>query len=172
MARTTEFARQRWPGRRLVLFGHSMGAAAVLRTFAIHRVAADAVVLECPFDRLVTTVKARFHAMGLPGTPGAHLLMLWGGMLSGFNAFAHNPATYASAVDCPALLLHGSADRRVRNRHIERVYRKIPGTKRLFVFDGLGHASYVSQQAAAWKEQVGRFLAEEAIATRAVKRIA
>jgi alpha-beta hydrolase superfamily lysophospholipase len=172
VARAVDFARRRWPGRRLILFGQSMGAAAVLRSFAIHRVAADAVVLECPFDRLLTTVQARFAAMGLPGTPGAHLLMFWGSVLGRFNAFAHNPATYANAVGCPTLLLHGSADPRVANRHVERIYRKLPGWKRLFIFEGLGHVSYVAQMPVVWSEQVGRFLAEEAITVPAGRRTA
>ena len=38
-------------------------------------VKADATVLECPFDTLLHTVEARFNAMGLPGLPGAELLV-------------------------------------------------------------------------------------------------
>jgi alpha-beta hydrolase superfamily lysophospholipase len=162
VANAVDYARQHWPSRRLILFGQSMGAVAVLRAFAVRHIVVDAAVLECPFDRLVTTIKARFAAMGLPGTPGAQLLAFWGGVQNGFNAFAHNPVNYAAAATCPVLLLHGSADVRVRSAHIERLFRNLGGWKRLHVFEGLGHASYVEQRPAAWKEQVERFLADEA----------
>ncbi len=170
VARAADYARQRWPGRRLILFGQSMGAAAALRAFAARNIVVDAAILESPFDRLLTTVQARFSAMGLPATPGAHLLMFWGGVQNGFNAFEHNPANYAAAATCPVLLLHGSADPRVTSRHIARVYRNLAGWKRLFVFEGVGHDSFVEQRPAAWKEQVGRFLADEVTASRSAKR--
>ena len=172
VARAVAYARASWPGRRLIVFGQSMGAAAVLRAQAIGRLDVDALVLECPFDRLLTTVKARFAAMGLPAFPGVYLLMFWGGAWNFFNAFAHNPIDYATAVDCPVLLLHGSADPRVTSQHTEQIYNRLAGWKRLFVFEGLGHHSYVEQRPAAWKEQVGRFLATEAIALNATKQTA
>ena len=43
-------------------------------------VRADAVVLECPFDRLLTTVEHRFELMGVPAFPLARLLTFWGGV--------------------------------------------------------------------------------------------
>src|SRR5947209_2363856 len=98
------FARERWPGRPLVLFGQSMGAAAVLRAVALGGVTADALVLECPFDRMLTTVEHRFHVLGLPGFPMARLMLFWGGVQLGLDAFAHNPVEYAAGVRRPALL--------------------------------------------------------------------
>src|SRR5205823_6308378 len=116
------FARQRWPGRRLGLYGQSMGSAAILRAAAHHAVAADAVILECPFDRLLTTVEHRFGAMGVPAFPLARLLVFWGGVQNGFDAFAHDPVAYAASVKCPALLMHGAHDVRVRPEEAEAVY--------------------------------------------------
>ena len=172
VACTVDFARGRWPNRRLILFGQSMGAAAVLRAFVVRKLAVDAAVLECPFDRLLTTVKARFAVMGLPATPGAHLLMFWGGVLNSFNAFAHNPVDYAAAATCPVLLLHGSNDARVTSAHIQAIFRRIAGSKRLYVFDGLGHYSFVNDRAEVWKEEVGRFLADEASASSSMRKTA
>jgi alpha-beta hydrolase superfamily lysophospholipase len=172
VAHAVGHARRLWPGRRLILFGQSMGAAAVLRAFAVHRIAVDAAVLECPFDRLLTTVKVRFAAMGLPATPGAHLLTFWGGVQNGFNAFAHNPVAYAAAVACPVLLLYGSADARVSDRETAEIYGRFGGVKRLYVFEGLGHESYAGQRPEVWQEEVGRFLAGEAVAARPDKRTA
>jgi alpha-beta hydrolase superfamily lysophospholipase len=158
VVRCVEYARAHWPGRPLVLYGQSMGAAAILRALAMHGVRANAAVLECPFDRLLSTVKARFRAYGLPSFPAARLMVFWGGVLHGYNGFGHNPVQYAAAVDCPVLLLHGRDDRRVTYAQVESIYRQLRGRKHLHVFEGLGHESYVAPRRQEWKDSVGRFL--------------
>ena len=82
----------RTDGGRLVLFGKSMGAAAILRAVGVPRVKADRLVLENPFDRLVTTAGHRFGAMGLPAFPAANLLVFWGGVQLGLDGLAHAPS--------------------------------------------------------------------------------
>jgi alpha-beta hydrolase superfamily lysophospholipase len=157
VVRTADFARLRWPGR-LILFGQSMGAAAVLRAVAVHGIRADALVLECPFDRLLTTVEARFRAMRLPTFPGARLLTFWGGVQHGFDPFAHNPVDYARSVTCPALLLHAANDPRVAVSEAEAICANLAGPKRLHVFAGLGHQSFAAVRPEEWKEEVADFL--------------
>ena len=108
-----QFARQQSPDRPVVLYGSSMGAAAVLRAVHAHQIDPDALILECPFDRLLSTVQNRFKAMQVPAFPCAQLLVFWGGLQQGYNGFQFNPAEYASEVRCPVLLLHGDKDSRV-----------------------------------------------------------
>ncbi len=72
-----------------------------------------ALVLESPFDALLSTVVNRFALMGLPAFPFAHLLVFWGGVQQGFNGFRHYPADYATEVRCAVLLLDGANDTRV-----------------------------------------------------------
>ena len=112
VAATVEYMRQTWPERKIVLYGISMGGAAVLRAIAAHGVNADGLIIEATFDRLLNTGKNRFRAMGLPGSPFAELLLFWGGVQNGFDGFAHNPVDYARAVKQPALILHGEKDER------------------------------------------------------------
>jgi alpha-beta hydrolase superfamily lysophospholipase len=152
------YARAQWPGQALILYGQSMGAAAVLRARAVHGTTADALILECPFDRLLSTVKARFRAYGLPSFPAARLMVFWGGVQFGYNGFAHNPVDYAAAVDCPVLLLHGSDDRRVTCDQVEAIYKSLRGRKQMHVFEGLGHESYVVSRREEWKRCVEQFL--------------
>jgi alpha-beta hydrolase superfamily lysophospholipase len=158
VARSVTYARQQWPNQPLILFGQSMGAAAVLRALSQHTIAADAVVLECPFDRLLSTVEARFAATGLPAFPAAPLLVFWGGAQHGFNGFSHNPVEYARQVTCPALLLHGTCDNRVSCRQIESIYHNLAGSKQLHFFEDLGHQSYAASQPEQWKRWVAHFL--------------
>jgi alpha-beta hydrolase superfamily lysophospholipase len=156
--RSVAYVRECWPGESLILFGHSMGAAAVLRALSRHALEADAAVLECPFDRLLSTVEARFATTGLPSFPAAQLLVFWGALQHGYNGFDHNPVEYARHVTCPALLLHGRCDPRVSCRQIESIYSNLAGEKRLHVFDGAGHESYAACRPEEWKTCVGRFL--------------
>jgi alpha-beta hydrolase superfamily lysophospholipase len=155
---TVTYVRGHWPGESLILFGQSMGAAAILRAQALHDLAPDAVVLECPFDRLLSTVEARFAIAGLPAFPAAQLLVFWGGVQQGFNGFAHNPVEYARRTTCPTLLLHGTKDQRVTSAQIQSIYRNLTGEKHLYFFKGIGHESYVSNRPEEWQKCVARFL--------------
>ncbi|MEN9576682.1 MAG: hypothetical protein RL514_4537 [Verrucomicrobiota bacterium] len=142
------------PDKPRVLYGVSMGAAACLRAIHTLGVQPDALILECPFDRMLTTVQHRFHAMRLPAWPLAELLVFWGGRAGGFDAFAHNPVNYAAAARCPTLLLHGGRDPRVTVAEVERIQGALGGPKRLRVFPELGHQSYVEAQREAWRAEV------------------
>jgi alpha-beta hydrolase superfamily lysophospholipase len=153
------YARQRWPGHKVILFGQSMGSAAILRALGELGVEADAAVLECPFDRMLTTVKVRCRALGVPTFPAAHLLVFWGGVQHGFNAFAHNPLDYARNVHTPVLLLQGACDSRVKVRDAEAIHGNLAGPSGLHVFADLGHESYARRRPQEWKSVVSGFLA-------------
>ena len=57
------------PDQPLILYGRSMGAVAILRAISQDGVSPKAAIIECPFDRLLSTVENRFSAMGLPRSP-------------------------------------------------------------------------------------------------------
>lgn len=159
VAAAVAFARDQWPGQRLVLFGQSMGAAAILKAVA-QGTTVDAVMLECPFDRLLTATEHRFELMGVPSFPLARLVMFWGGTQNGFDAFAHNPIEYAAAVHCPALLMHGDKDRLVRTAEAEAIFAALPGPKKWELFTEVGHQSYCYNSLERWATVVGAFLDE------------
>ncbi len=162
VARTVDYVRDHWHNETLILFGASMGSAAILRAVDVHRVEPDGVILECPFDRLVNAVAARCRIMGLPAFPAARLLVFWGGLLVGFNGFRHNPVDYARGVRCPVLLLHGTNDVKTPVAQVERIYAKLAGDKTVHYFEGLGHESYVAKRPEEWRRQVRRFLLGQA----------
>jgi alpha-beta hydrolase superfamily lysophospholipase len=159
LAQAVEYVQQRIPSRILILYGQSMGSAAILRAIAVNGVRPSAVIVECPFDRLVSTAANRFAAMGLPAFPAAHLLIFWGGVQHGFNGFRHNPVEYARQVRCPVLLLHGAKDARVTREQAESIFRSFPGKKEFTLFPDAGHESYLGAAPALWAESISRFLA-------------
>jgi dipeptidyl aminopeptidase/acylaminoacyl peptidase len=153
-----DWARHEWPEAHVLLYGQSMGAVAVLRAIATEGVKADGIVLACPFDTLVHTVAHRYHAMGLPWFPFTQLLVLWGGVQHGFNGFAHNPAVYARAVRCPALVLDGERDPWVRPDEVQRVAAAIRGPTQCHIFVGGGHEGYWRDVPDEYRKTLGEWL--------------
>ena len=153
-----EFARRQWPSLPLVLYGRSMGGAAVLRAVAGGESQPAAIILECPFDRLLSTTKNRFRAVGLPSFPGAELLVFWGGVQHGYSGFDHNPVDYAAAVECPTLLLHGECDVRVSPTEAREVFDRLGGKKTWALLKGAGHENLSVARRDEWREAVEQFL--------------
>jgi uncharacterized protein len=154
-----DYARLTWGDQRIVLYGQSMGSAAILRALSLHQeIQPAASVLECPFDKLRSTVANRFTAMGLPAFPGADLLLFWGSVQIGFNGYDHNPIEYARAVRSPILLLHGRNDKRVSPKQAEVIFQNLAGDREYKVFSAAGHESYFAACPDEWKQSVSAFL--------------
>jgi alpha-beta hydrolase superfamily lysophospholipase len=159
VAAAVEFARRKQEELPLILYGHSMGSAAILRALAVHDdLKPAAVILECPFDTLRHTAANRFGAMGLPAFPLADLLIFWGGVQQGFNPFRHNPAEYARYARCPVLFLHGANDPRVTREQAETIFQNVVGEKEFQIFDGAGHGSLCTSCRDEWERSVSGFL--------------
>jgi len=162
VAASFRYLKEREPHLPIILYGQSMGAASVLRAVARDQIEPSAIVVECPFDRLLTTAKNRFHSMGIPSFPFAQLLVFWGGVQHGYNGFRHNPIDYAAAVRCPVLFLSGDRDPRVTPQQAESIYDRLAGPKRFVLFSEVGHESCCNARPAEWQKAVGEFLAEYA----------
>jgi alpha-beta hydrolase superfamily lysophospholipase len=147
--------------RPLVLYGQSMGGAAVLRSISALCVKPDAIILESVFDRLLGTVRNRFRLMGIPSFPAAELLVFWGGVQMGFSGFDHNPVEYARYSNCAALVLHGAEDQHAKLDEGLAIYERLTGKKEIVVFAGAGHISLHEADREQWTAVVGRFLTKQ-----------
>jgi uncharacterized protein len=144
--------------QRVILFGTSMGAAAILKCIDDYKIEPASIILECPFGSLYQTVCARFRMMGVPPFPMAALLTLWGGAQQGYWAFGHNPGVYAKSVTCPALLMFGEDDDRVSMEETQMIFDNMKGPKELSVYPGIGHSIFVPTNERAWTADVSSFL--------------
>lgn len=159
VAATMRYAGKNFSHSTTVLFGKSMGAAAILRAAYEETIAPDAVILEAVFDTMLSTVCNRFDLMGAPSFPAARLLVFWGGIQFGFNGFDNNPVEYAESLKCPVLFMHGANDPRAKLSEGRSVYNAVPGNHKWFKeFAGTGHQSYVAANPEQWKEAVVSFL--------------
>ena len=143
-----------------MLYGRSMGAAAVLRAVHAGTVEPDGLILEAVFDTLMGTIRQRFDSMRWPAFPAAHALLFWGSVQSGTWAFRHNPATYARAARGPALVLHGAKDPRAPLAQGLAVYSQLAGPKTFVRFDEAGHDSCLLADPGTWTSAVSRFLSD------------
>lgn len=159
VAIAVRFARQRWPQLPLVLFGMSMGAVAIARAIALHSIRPEALLLECPFDRLISAVRHRLQVMGVPPRGLAELILFWGCLQHGHNGFTHNPVDYVRAIACPTLVMRGSRDPRVSATEIETVFQAIRSPKQFLQFPDAGHELLADCDAERWQAQVEAFLA-------------
>lgn len=154
----TKFARDHFAPERIILLGDSMGAAAVLRAASLDSKLADALIVDAPFDRLLSTVENRFAAMKLPSFPFARLIVFWGGARHGYWAFAHNPADYASKISCPVLQLQGEHDSRVTLSQARGLFDRLAGPKTFVLFKGAGHLSHLGANETLWTNSVREFV--------------
>ncbi len=158
VAKAVAWTRQNLNEPAPVLYGFSMGAAAVLRAVAVEDVHPRALIVEAAFDRMLSTVENRFHNLGVPAFPGAALLVFWGGVRHGFNGFAHNPARYAMAVTCPTLVLYGANDKLVTAAEADNVFNALAGPKYLHVFPHAPHEASRTVPREDWQSAFAPFL--------------
>lgn len=146
----------------VILFGTSMGAAAIMKAVSDSSLQAEALILECPFGTMQETVEARFHNMRVPTFPMAGLLVFWGGVQNGFHAFSHNPATYAAHIRVPTLLMYGEKDLNVSRRETDCIFASLVGKKQLKLYPKAGHENYLIRYKAEWTRDVEGFLSRVA----------
>ncbi len=144
----------------IILFGTSMGAAAILHAASKLAIHPDALILECPFGTLYEATVNRFNTMNLPAFPMAGLLVFWGGVQNGYWGFDHNPADYARNVSIPTLLFYGQQDPRVTPKETNDIYFNLTGPKRLVTFPNAGHGMFLKDYENEWMKEIHSFLRE------------
>ncbi len=140
--------RERLPGRPLVLYGESLGAAVAIALAAEGERAP--LVLDCPFDSLVSSAKRRYPWLIV----GPLLREKWDSLAR------------IAAVDQPLLWLHGSADPITPLSAGRRLYEAAPGPKRACVLEGGGHLGLYDDPGPRkalfdWLQRYGRLASEE-----------
>jgi uncharacterized protein len=146
--------------KNIVLWGISMGAAAVTKTVNDYdSVRPQKIIVEMPFGTIEDAVKGRIKMMGLPQQPIATLLTFWGGVEHGFWAFNMKPEEYAKKISCPVLLQWGANDPRVSRSEEDILFANL-GTsdKKFIVYNTAAHESLCKKENEKWVSTVTEFL--------------
>ena len=143
----------------IVLWGVSMGAAAILKAVPEYHLTPEKIILECPFATLTDAVKSRMRAVNLPATPLAQILTFWGGIEQGFWGPGWKPSEYAKEIHVPVLYFYGAKDIRVMQHETKEIYSQL-GTrdKQLHIFPDAGHQSFCQYDSSTWNTLVKNFL--------------
>lgn len=142
----------------IILYGISMGSAAILRAIAKDNIRPDAIILELPFSSLLDAIKIRIENANLPPSPLAQLVVFWIGVQHGFNGFSHSSLEYAKAVNCPTSILVGGSDRNMEISEIEKLYQNLDVTKNMVIFPKAGHEVLARYDSELWSKTVRDFL--------------
>ncbi|KUG09710.1 hypothetical protein ASU33_18665 [Solirubrum puertoriconensis] len=158
VAAVVRWLQQQQPRQRVVLYGVSMGAVAILRAESELGVQAAANIIECPYGSMLQTAQNRFASMGVPAFPMANLLVFWGGVQNGFWAFDLSAEAYATNITMPTLLMWGTADPRVTRQETDAIFAALSGPKQRHDFAGSGHEPYWRKHREAWQQTISAFL--------------
>lgn len=157
VAATVAAARARGP-EPVVLYGFSMGGAAVLGALGRLGVEADGAVVEASYATMSGTVANRFRLMGLPPTPLSDLLVFWGGVVAGFDGFALRPVDDAAVIRVPVLVLHGADDERAPSTSGEALVAALGDHGRLVVFPRTAHQPGLMTRPPEWGAAVTQLI--------------
>ncbi|VEP18107.1 Lysophospholipase (fragment) [Hyella patelloides LEGE 07179] len=138
----------------VILYGISMGSAAILRAISKHNIQPDAIILELPFTTLLKAVKIRLKNESLPPSPMAELIVFWGSIQHGFNGFAHKPREYAKDVKCPTLILAGKRDRTMPITEVKKLYQNLDVPKNMVIFPQAGHQVLSRSHSKLWTQAI------------------
>ncbi len=142
----------------IILYGISMGSAAILKAIADNQVKPDGIILELPFARLLDAVKNRLELFNIPSFIMGELVVFWGSIQHSFNGFSHNPIDYTKAVDCPTLIFSGDRDPLVEVDAVKQMHNNLNVQKKLVVFPNAGHQLLVKVDRQLWQENVEQLL--------------
>lgn len=158
VAAVLAWARSVWPDRKIYLYGHSMGGAAVLRAVGVLNATPDGAIVESIFDTLLNAIRFRFHLLSVPAFPSAEILLFWGSQQLGVNGFRHDLRAYARHARVPVLVSHGTNDRRAALAGARDVHDGLAGPKSFISMEGAGHVNPALINPAFWSERVRLFL--------------
>lgn len=147
-----------YSNRPIIVYGHSMGGAAILRAMATLGVRPDAAVVESVFDTLLNAIRFRFALLGVPSFPAAEILLFWGNQQLGVDGFGHDLVAYAGAIDVPVLVSHGTSDNRASVAGARKVHDALRGNKQILMIEGAGHVNPCLTGGARWDRSVSNFV--------------
>jgi alpha-beta hydrolase superfamily lysophospholipase len=157
-AKAFEFAQSKG-NRNIILYGSSLGSVVLMKAIAEKKINPSAIIVDMPFGSLQDHLKARARVLGFPSQPFAFLVTFWMGIENGYNGFSHQTYNYAEKINCPVLLQWGDRDMYVTGNEIKGIYKNLPAAKKkLVVYTGANHESFLQYDPIEWQKNVTSFL--------------
>jgi pimeloyl-ACP methyl ester carboxylesterase len=129
-------ARRAYPGRPMVLIGHSIGGAAAVLAVAEGAAVDGLITVGAPAD-LWSIWEKYFDGWGIPGWLVTRLLMPFWRYRAGESFRVLGPQERVKELALPFLILHGDRDESVPPRHARLLAEG--GERELVILEGEGH---------------------------------
>ena len=143
----------------IILWGISMGAAAITKAVNDYALLPKKIILEMPYASILQAAEGRIRMMGVPPEPLARFITFWGGVEHGFWAFDMKPFEFVKNINSPVLIQWGEKDNRVTRKEIDMIYSNIPVSKKLVTYSNSGHESLCKNEHSKWMFEIYSFLA-------------
>jgi alpha-beta hydrolase superfamily lysophospholipase len=145
--------------KNIFLWGASMGAVVVLKAVSDYQLQPSGIIIEMPFLSLQSYLRAQARFLGFPQKPFGFLTGLWISIEQGFNGLSFKTTRYARNIHCPVLMQYGDKDAFVLRYETDAIYESIAATnKKLVIYNGAWHESFLRYDPITWKREVTAFL--------------
>jgi alpha-beta hydrolase superfamily lysophospholipase len=145
--------------KNIFLWGASLGAVEIIKAVSDYQLQPSGIIIEMPFLSLQSHLKGRARTLGFPEQPFGFLTSFWIGVEQGFNGLGFKTAKYAKDVNCPVLMQYGEKDKLVLPYETNAIYKALAATnKKLVIYEGAGHESFLRNDPAAWRTETTAFL--------------
>jgi len=132
-----------WIREPVILYGHSLGAAASLIAITKNPESVNMLILEGCYARTKEALGSLYRNYNpLFGVLFAQAVIMWLNLFSGFMLERVSPVVLAKGVSVPVLIVHGEKDKSFPLNHAWRLRDSFrPGLAELFVARGADHSS-------------------------------
>ena len=150
------FLRAQDDAAEIAIWGHSMGGVVASRLMSEER--ARGLIIDATFADFPSVVRAGVRERGLPASPITEILLAIFALLSQSNPWSLRPIDHLSALDKPALLIHGRGDPAIPLAQAQRIADANP-LIRLSVYEG-GHSDLYALQPERYRHETLAYLRE------------
>lgn len=143
----------------VALFGHSMGAAAVLLA-AVKIPAVRAVIAESAYTSVEDNISEGVRILtGLPPFPFAPLIVFFGEREAGVDIRSVRPVDVVGQISPrPLLLIHGELDDLILAENSRRLYEAAREPKELYLLPNVGHGGFLQAEPKKYPRRILTFL--------------
>jgi alpha-beta hydrolase superfamily lysophospholipase len=156
-----EFLERQRPGRPILLFGSSMGAAAA--TFASGELAdrVSGYLLEAPYLDLKTAVRNRTMAalpIGLEWVAYQGMVTVAPYLLPDLAKISPREAIAGIPENVPVLIITGREDRKATPEQVELLFDRVRSHGKLVIFEKAGHLHYQETDPELYRSEILDFI--------------
>jgi pimeloyl-ACP methyl ester carboxylesterase len=147
----------RYPGRPIIIWGQSMGAAAAVFAARSLGERVQGYILECLYKDLRTAVRNRlaiYLPLGLSSVAYAGMAVVTPLVLADVDSISPLEAAPAIPASVPVLVMAGSADRRATLAEAQAIHERIASHAHLVIIPGADHARLFQTDPATYREAV------------------